>query len=51
MIKNFNDLYFKKVLCLVLGHRNEEIYCPYTKIMYNICSRCKPKHDTVLRFQ
>jgi hypothetical protein len=41
----------KNFYCFLLGHKKENIECPYTKVVYNICVRCKSKHKTVLRFQ
>lgn len=41
----------KKLICKIIGHKLEKILCPYTKVMYNVCNRCAPKHQTVSRFQ
>ena len=32
--------------CFVLRHKKESVFCPYTKIMYNVCNKCKPKDST-----
>lgn len=41
----------KKIRCFVLRHKIDKTYCPYTKIMYNVCIKCQSKQGTVLRFQ
>ncbi len=41
----------KKFFCLIIGHKIDKTYCPYTKQVYNSCTRCMQKHRTVLRFK
>lgn len=40
-----------KLKCIILGHKNTSVECPFTKVSYKVCSRCSTQKDTAHRFQ
>jgi hypothetical protein len=41
----------KKLLCLIFGHTNKSVDCPYTKQTYVSCTRCDSDHHRGLSFK